>query len=60
LDSIYRLFIVLFLYVCSVDGQYLNYDNDPLLKTDFWGLCSAMVKLHAPNKMLRITTVRDD
>jgi len=33
-----------------VDGQYLNYDNNPLRTTDFTGLCAAMVKLQAPNK----------
>jgi hypothetical protein len=37
-------------YGITVDGQYLNYDTDPLRTTDFTGLCAAMAKLHAPGK----------
>ena len=46
---------------CSVDGQYLNYDNNPLRTTDFTGLCAAMAKLQAPNKKIgKHSSVGDD
>ena len=38
--------------VRSVDGQYLNYDNNALRTTDFTGLCAAMVNLQAPDKKI--------
>jgi len=42
----------LFCTWCRVDGQYLNYDNNPLRTTDFTGLCAAMIQLQAPNKRI--------
>lgn len=43
-----------------MDGQYLNYDENPLSTTDFTGLCAAMAKLQAPNKKIgKHSSVRD-
>jgi len=36
----------------SVDGQHLNYDNNPLHTTDFTGLCAAMLELQTPSKKI--------
>jgi len=47
-----RMILVLLSNSCSVDGQYLNYDHEPLRTTDFTGLCAAMLKLQVPDKKI--------
>jgi len=53
--------VYLLSHSCRVDGQYLNYDNNPLRTTDFTGLCAEMAKLQAPSKKIgKHSSVSDD